>query len=65
MRSGSRAELAGVHTVVTVVDVDDVTVVQPLEGTRNIDVEVEVVLVFCPVNPLETADDVFVNVFSE
>lgn len=47
------------------IDVGDVAVIQPLERTRNVDVEVEVILVLCLVDSLEIADDVFVNVGSE
>ena len=56
---------SGGHTVVTVVNVAGVTVVQPLEGTRNVDVEVEVVLVLSLVDPLEVEDDIFMDVGSE
>lgn len=41
------------------------TVVQPLERTRNVDVEFEVVLVLSPVDPLEVEDDIFMDVVSE
>jgi len=56
---------SGGHTVVTVVDVDGVTIVQPLERTRNVNVELEVILVLGPVDPLEVEDDIFMNVGSE
>ena len=55
----------GAHTVVAVVDVDGVTVVQPLKGTRDVDVEVKVVLVLSLVDSLEAADDIFVDVGGE
>jgi len=42
-----------------------VTVVQPLERTRNVDVEFEVVLVLGLVNPPEVEDDIFMDVVSE
>ena len=42
-----------------------VAVVQPLERTRNVDVELKVVLVLGPADLLEVADDVLVDVGSE
>ena len=41
------------------------TVVQPLEGTRNVDVEVKVIFVLGLVDSLEAVDDVLVYVSSE
>ena len=54
-----------VHIVVAVVDVDSVTVVQSLERTRNVDVEVKVVLVLGLVDSLEATDDVLMDVGGE
>jgi len=42
-----------------------VTVVQPLERTRNVDVEFEVILVLGLVDPLEVEDDIFMDIVSE
>ena len=41
------------------------TVVQPLERTRNVDVEFEVILVLGLVDPLEVEDDIFMDIVSE
>ena len=41
------------------------TVVQPLERTRNVDVEVKVAPVLGLVDSLEVADDIFMDVGSE
>ena len=41
------------------------TVVQPLERTRNVDVEVKVVAVLGLVDSLEVANDIFMDVCSE
>ena len=54
-----------VHTVVAVVDIDGVTVVQSLERTRNVDVEVKVVLVLGLVDSLEATEDVLMDVGGE
>ena len=65
VRHGSRAKLTRVHTIVAIVDVDGVAVVQPLEGTRKVDVEVKIGFVLGLVDPLEAADDVLMYVISE
>ena len=41
------------------------TVVQPLERTRNVDVELKIVLVSGIVDSLEVADDIFMDIGSE
>ena len=64
-QAGIEDGVDGAHTVVAVVDVDGVTVVQPLKGTRDVDVEVKVVLVLSLVDSLEAADDIFMDVGGE
>ena len=65
VRHRLKAGLTGVHAIVAEVNVDNVTIVQPLEGTRNVDVEVKVVSVFSLIDSLEAADDVLVDVGGE
>jgi hypothetical protein len=65
VRGGAKVGLGYYHTVVTEVDIGSVAIVQPLERARNVNVEVEVVLVFGPVYSLEISNDILMNVFSE
>lgn len=64
-RRRTKVSLAEDHTVVTVVDIGGVAIVQPLEGARNVNVEVEVALVLGAVDSLEIANDILMNVWSE
>jgi len=55
----------GYHTIVAEVDIANVAIVQPLERTRNVNVEVKVVLVLSFVDSLKVADDVLMDISGE
>ena len=55
----------GYHTVVAIIDVAGVAIVQPFERTRNVNVEVKVVLVLGLVDSLNVANDVLMDIGGE
>lgn len=65
MRRRTKVSLTEGRTIETVADIDGVTVVQSPKRARDVDVEVEVILVLGVVDPLEVANEVLMNVCSE